>query len=200
MNEIDIVEQLYSLGLSHFQDYSYFIADASESADRLFSTGPSLQIAAVDMTAVVQVALRKAFDGGSSGASAAFIQVVSLMWLRTAINYQYRYGTSASEALRRLYQEGGIPRLYQGLPFAALQGPLARFGDTAANSLVYSLCESFDPTGSLLPIYLKTGLASVGAGAWRIILMPVDTVKTCLQVDGPEGWKTLQKRVRKEGK
>ena len=33
--------------------------------------------------------------------------------LRTAINYQYRYGTSASEALRRLYQEGGIPRLYQ---------------------------------------------------------------------------------------
>lgn len=42
-------------------------------------------------------------------------------------------------------------------------------------------------------------LASVGAGAWRIILMPVDTVKTCLQVDGPEGWKTLQKRVQKEG-
>ena len=39
----------------------------------------------------------------------------------------------------------------------------------------------------------------MGAGAWRIVLMPVDTVKTCLQVDGPEGWKTLQKRVQKDG-
>ena len=32
--------------------------------------------------------------------------VLSLMWLRTAMNYQYRYGTSTSEALTALYQEG----------------------------------------------------------------------------------------------
>ena len=37
-----------------------------------------------------------------------------------------------------------------------------RFGDTAANSLVYSLCESLDPTGALLPVYLKTGLGRLG--------------------------------------
>ena len=46
-------------------------------------------------------------------APAAKILPKNHLSLRTAINYQYRYGTSASEALRRLYQEGGIPRLYQ---------------------------------------------------------------------------------------
>ena len=45
---------------------------------------------------------------------------------RTAINYQYRYGTTISESLSRLYSEGGIARLYQGFPFAAVQSPLAR--------------------------------------------------------------------------
>ena len=53
------------------------------------SAGLSLPTAAVDVTAVVQVALRKAFDGGSSGASAAFIQVVSLMWLRYLYFYPF---------------------------------------------------------------------------------------------------------------
>ena len=35
-----------------------------------------------------------------------------------------------------------------------------RFGDTAANSLIYSLCDSLDPTGLLLPVYLKTALGN----------------------------------------
>ena len=31
------------------------------------------------------------------------------MWLRTAMNYQYRYGTSTSQALSALYNEGRCP-------------------------------------------------------------------------------------------
>ncbi len=38
------------------------------------------------------------------------INVTSLMWIRTAINYQYRYGTSTREAFSKLYKEGGILR------------------------------------------------------------------------------------------
>jgi len=64
---------------------------------------------------------------------ASIFQVLSLMWLRTCMNYQYRYGGTLLSSLRILYAEGGIPRLYQGLPFALIQGPLTRFGDTAAN-------------------------------------------------------------------
>lgn len=49
------------------------------------------------------------------------MQVVTLMWLRTTINYQYRYGTSTSVALKTLYAEGGVPRFYRGLGPALLQ-------------------------------------------------------------------------------
>ena len=38
------------------------------------------------------------------------------------------------EALKHLYKEGGVVRFYRGLGPALLQGPLSRFGDTAANA------------------------------------------------------------------
>ena len=36
--------------------------------------------------------LKIAFRAGIVGSSAMVVQVFSLMWLRTIINYQYRYG------------------------------------------------------------------------------------------------------------
>ena len=53
------------------------------------------------------------------------------------INYQYRSGVSFPTALRTLYADGGIPRFYRGVLPAMLQGPLSRFGDTAANTGEY---------------------------------------------------------------
>jgi hypothetical protein len=79
--------------------------------------------------------------------------------------------------LKELWKEGGIPRLYQGLPFAIIQGPLTRFGDTAANVGILVLLDSFEETQSL-PLYVKTGLGSLSAGLWRIVLMPIDASKT----------------------
>lgn len=43
------------------------------------------------------------------------------MWLRTTVNYQYRYGTSTTVALRTLYADGGVARFYQGVGPALLQ-------------------------------------------------------------------------------
>ena len=74
--------------------------------------------------------------------TAAVAQVLLLMWLRTTMNYQYRHGTGAAETFRLLYAEGGVRRFYQGLPWALLQTPLTRFGDTAANSGVLLLLGS----------------------------------------------------------
>lgn len=48
-------------------------------------------------------------------------QVLSLMWLRTTVNYEYRYGGGMMNALRTLWAEGGIPRFYQGLAPALIQ-------------------------------------------------------------------------------
>ena len=88
---------------------------------------------------IMAKAAKKAIGGGLSGALAGVIQVLLLMWLRTTMNYQYRYGTSTKEALKRLWGEGGIGRLYQGVGFAIFQTPLSRFGDTAANTGVLEL-------------------------------------------------------------
>jgi hypothetical protein len=46
--------------------------------------------AAIDWKAIFQKASKKALGGGKAGASAAVVQVCSLMWLRTSMNYQVR--------------------------------------------------------------------------------------------------------------
>ena len=88
----------------------------------------------------LSLARRKALAGGTSGFVAGVIQVLTLMWLRTTVNYQYRYGVSMMIAIRELYRQGGINRFYRGLPYAIIQGPLARFGGIAANdaSIVFA--------------------------------------------------------------
>ena len=85
-----------------------------------------------------------------------------------------------------------------GLPFAMLQGPLSRFGDTAANSLVIAAFSSLDPTASV-PLIVKTAGGSLAAGLWRIVLMPIDTVKTTLQVSGDKGPELIRDRISKYG-
>lgn len=62
-----------------------------------------------------------------------------------------------------------------------MQGPLSRFGDTAANAGTLSLLESYEATAHL-NVGLKTLVASASAAAFRIVLMPVDATKTIMQV------------------
>jgi len=178
---------------------------ASATADISSSSHPissNIEIATttgtVDWNSIFQKATKRAIGGGKAGASAAVVQVLSLMWLRTSMNRQYRYGGDLVSSLKELWKEGGIPRLYQGLQFAIIQGPLTRFGDTAANVGVLVLLDSFEETQSL-PLYVKTGLGSVSAGLWRIVLMPIDASKTALQVEGKEGLNSLISIVKKEG-
>jgi hypothetical protein len=88
------------------------------------------------------------------------------------VNYQYRHGTSFPVALRTIYADGGIPRFYRGVIPALAQGPLSRFGDTAANTGMLTLLDSFETTKDLNVGY-KTVAASIAAGLFRIVLMPV---------------------------
>lgn len=68
--------------------------------------------------------LSKALGGGLSGAAAMIIQVLSLMPLRTCMNYQYRNGRGFVEVIGLLYAENGVRRFYAGLAPALFQGPL----------------------------------------------------------------------------
>jgi hypothetical protein len=191
MEEINQRQFLPALGFTAAAVVLFSHVDAAQAAAAAASAG-------VDFNAILQKAAGKALGSGKAGAAAAVVQVFSLMWLRTAMNYQYRYGGNLANALKTLTDEGGVGRLYQGLPFALVQGPLSRFGDTATNVGVLALFDAI-PEASGVPGPVRTAAASVAAGLWRILCMPVDTSKTALQVEGKEGLDRLVQKVQKEG-
>ncbi|TFK71040.1 mitochondrial carrier [Pluteus cervinus] len=143
-------------------------------------------------------ALESALGGGLSGAAAMVLQVLTLMPLRTVMNYQYRYGTTTTAAIHTLNAEGGFSRFYQGLSAALVQGPVSRFGDTAANAGILALLQS-NKYMKDLPTLIKTIFASLAAAGFRMILTPIDTVKTTLQTQGARGMEILKTRVKKYG-
>ena len=125
------------------------------------------------------------------------MQVLAFMWLRTVMNYQYKFGGTLMEVLTKLYKEGGIARLYRGLfPWAIFQNPLSRFGDVAANDLILGLSQALFPQ---LPVSIATFAGSMSSALWRVMITPVDTCKTILQTDGEAGWKVLTEKVKKNG-
>ena len=139
-----------------------------------------------DLGSILQAAGGRAFSGGIAGAGAMVVQVSTLMWMRTTMNYQYRHGTTTMVALRTLYADGGgglsgVLRFYKGFLPALVQGPLSRFGDTAANAGALALLDSYESTKGL-PVGVKTLTASASAAGFRMFLMPVDCLKTTLQV------------------
>jgi len=136
----------------------------------------------------------KSVKSGLSGASAMTIQVSSLMWLRTTMNYQYKFGGAMIPTMKSLYNEGGFLRFYKGYLPALMVGPLSRFGDTFCNSLALNY---FENSGASLAI--QTGTASIMAGGWRILTLPIDAWKTSLQVHGDKGIEILKNKIKSEG-
>jgi len=144
------------------------------------------------MSEIMNKAGKKALSGGISGMAAQGINVLTLMWMRTIMNYQYRYGGDLVPTVKKLYAEGGIPRFYRGLAPALFQAPMARFGDTAANDGALAALEH-----TSLPTAAKTMCASACAASFRVVLMPVDAWKTTKQVEGAEGLKKLMEKSKK---
>jgi hypothetical protein len=46
---------------------------------------------------------------------------------------------------------------------------------------------------------VKTVFASGAAAGYRILLMPIDTVKTIMQVEGQQGFSILMAKMKKSG-
>lgn len=143
-------------------------------------------------------ALWKALGGGLSGAAAMVLQVLLLMPLRTIMNYQYRFGGAFWGASRTLYQDGGYGRYYQGLGPALVQGPVSRFGDAAANVGILALLAT-NRHLSKLPLALQTVFVSLSVAGFRILLTPIDTLKTTLQAQGARGTALLRQRIKEHG-
>ena len=123
------------------------------------------------------------------------LNIMCLMWMRTTVNFQYRYGLSTEEALRKLYKEGGVRRFYRGLLPALVQAPLSRFGDTFANVGILAILEGADG----IPVFVKTACASLAAASFRYLLTPIDTLKTTMQVEGPGAGRALANKIKMGG-
>lgn len=147
---------------------------------------------------IINKSFEKAIGGGLTGATAMGLQVTTLMWLRTTVNYQYRYGGTTLNAFKTLYRQGGIFRFYQGYLAALTLGPLGRFGDTAANIGVIHYLDSHQNTREI-PDWGKTLCASFISGLWRVGIMPLDTLKTVLQVEGKNAIPILKDKIRSNG-
>ncbi len=65
-------------------------------------------------------------------------------------------------------------RFYDGITFAILQQPLARFGMAASYELLEILATVF-PATMTLPV--TACLSSISAGLWRAFLTPLDVCK-----------------------
>mmetsp|Transcript_13281 Transcript_13281/g.17311 ORF Transcript_13281/g.17311 Transcript_13281/m.17311 type:complete len:352 (-) Transcript_13281:110-1165(-) len=180
---------------SHENSFDIPKLEESGGADATFSESSQERKSLVD---ILYSSGKRALGGGVPGACAMVIQVGSLMWLHTTLNYQYRYGTGTFESMRILYAEGGIRRFYRGVGPALLIGPLSRFGDTASNAGMFALLNHFDSTRHL-PISIKTMCGSFAAGSFRICLMPIDTLKTLFQVEGLKAPKVLRNKINQGG-
>lgn len=112
------------------------------------------------------------------------------------MNYQYRYGMSTASAFNALNADGGYPRFYQGLPAALIQAPISRFGDMAANAGILALLES-NPRTRQLPALVMTMFITMTAAGFRMVITPIDTIKTTLQTKGKGGIQLLRDRVNK---
>jgi hypothetical protein len=144
------------------------------------------------MSDILAKASKKALSGGLAGMAAQAINVLALMWMRTIMNYQYRYGGGLVEVTKKLWAEGGIPRFYRGLAPGLVQAPVSRFGDTAANDGALAALEH-----TTLPTAVKTMAASGCAAGFRVFLMPIDAWKTTKQVEGKDGLKRLIEKTKK---
>mmetsp|Transcript_4163 Transcript_4163/g.16821 ORF Transcript_4163/g.16821 Transcript_4163/m.16821 type:complete len:336 (-) Transcript_4163:759-1766(-) len=152
---------------------------------------------------VLSKAASRALPSGVAGGVAMGLNILCLMWLRTTINYQYRYGTGTLSAIGALYKDGGgglggVTRFYRGLVPALMQGPLSRFGDTAANTGTLVILDAYPMTKDL-PAFAKTAFCSITAASWRLFLMPIDTWKTTMQTDGAKGMGLLWNKIKQKG-
>merc|ERR1719145_143759 len=144
------------------------------------------------MSEILAKASKKALSGGLAGMAAQAINVLALMWMRTIMNYQYRYGGTMTEVTKKLWAEGGVPRFYRGLAPGLIQAPVSRFGDTATNDGAMAALQH-----TQLPTAVKTMAASGCAAGFRVFLMPVDAWKTTKQVEGKDGLKRLIEKTKK---
>ncbi|CAM9959742.1 unnamed protein product [Pylaiella littoralis] len=159
-------------------------------------------------------ALRHSLAVGLSGGGATVFSVATLMWLHTIITFQQRHGTKFGDTCKILWRQGGPRRFYRGVLPSLVTAPLCRFGDTLSNELAMIYFSRHQHRGGhgrrrngdgweggphKLPVWVATFFGSLGAAAFHATVVPLDTYKVIMQVDGKEGLSVMKKRIALRG-
>ncbi|RDX39864.1 hypothetical protein OH76DRAFT_1424048, partial [Lentinus brumalis] len=137
--------------------------------------------------------LNDALGGSLNDAVVMVMQVLALMPLHTIVNHQYRYGSAMTQTTKTLYLDGGWTRYYQGLAAALVQALVSRFCDAVASVGILALLKGNRYTRDL-PALAQAIFVSLTAPACRMVLTPIDTVKTAMHTDGKAGLSILHSR------
>ena len=131
-------------------------------------------------------------DSGLNAVKAMSLQITSLMWLRTATNFQYRYGLPIKDTFKNIYRDGGVLRFYNGYIPCLIMGSLCRFGDIYSLSLVNNKLND----QNLLTRTIATSSLSTFI---RLNFMPLDTLDNMLQVEGKKAFTKLKYKINRYG-
>lgn len=147
----------------------------------------------VDLSTILKKSAKEVLAAGEAGFVTGLLKALSLTWLYTANYYQYRYGGNLQSTLKTLVGKDGFFRLYQGLPFQLVYGPLLNLGDNAANIGVADLLDVLPETADI-PKLVKSAAAAFVGGLWVVLIQPIDFVKTIAKVEGEEGLQRLKQK------
>lgn len=150
------------------------------------------------VSSVLSRAAWRALGGGLAGAAGTAAALALITPLRTVTTVQMSRGGGAASVAAALLREGGVRRLYRGAGVLAVQVPLARFGDTAANAGALAALGSLPATAGW-PVAAQTAVSAVMAAAFRMVLTPLDALKVAAQTDGAAGWARLRAAARARG-
>lgn len=137
---------------------------------------------------------KESLKSGIGGFKAKTIQIISLNWLKTIMNYQNNNGTSFKKTIKILYKEGGIKRFFLGITPSLIQGPIIRFGDTFCNEIILDLMEKSNKS-----IFIKTFISSSTACLFRILMNPLHNFKIIYQIEGKNAKKIIKEKIKKNG-
>lgn len=131
--------------------------------------------------------IRELLKDGLGGTLAMTTQISIFYWLKTTTTYQYKNGIGTFEAFSRLYNNGGVKRFYSGFIPSLLLGNTCKFGDV----VFYKYLEKQENLSSIQKSYYASTLST----AWRINLLPLDTLDLMLQSHGKKGFNILKQKV-----
>ena len=135
--------------------------------------------------------IKQLVESGIQGGIAGGIQLSSLYWLRTIIKYQYVYPQNLNTTYRFLLQDKDNLRLFRGFIPNFSKVFLGKVGEA-------SLIKHFQPQDKsdiLYNTFVTSGIITL----WKTLMMPLDTIGNCYQVNGKKAKDIMKNRLFKQG-